>query len=105
VGRRARAPLIALTFNQGFAKILDGVAAQALVECDHGGSRIFGALDTKVVIYDELQTDAEPAINDEVDALAQLLVPEAREAIAGQEAMDAVTTLAERLAAGEAIFP
>jgi hypothetical protein len=103
VGGRASAPIIALTFNQGFAKILNGVAAKALVECDHGGSRIFGGVDAGIVIYDELQCDKEPK-NGDIEQLAKALTPAAREAIDGQEAMDAVTTLADRLAAGEAIF-
>ena len=98
-GGRASAPIIALTFNQGFAKLLDGAAAQAIVECDHGGSRIFGAVDASVLIYDELHCDEEHD-NSSVADLAQLLTPAAREAIEGQEAMDAVSTLAQKIAEG-----
>lgn len=99
VGGRVTAPVVALTFNQGCAKILQGVSARALLEEDHGGSRIDGPVEVPVVIVDELVTDEEapPAtLND----LARLLTPDARAAIAGLGTMDAATKLVELLAAG-----
>lgn len=105
VGGRVAAPLVALTFNQGFAKILHGVSARALLEADHGGSRIFGPLDVPVVLSDELVTDDGPPVSADLDALAKLLTPDAAAAIAGLEPMDAASKLADMLAEGQRLFP
>ncbi len=104
VGGRVTAPVVALTFNQGFAKILQGVSARALLEADHGGSRIYGPMDVPVVLIDELVTDEPVRKPADVDDLARLLTPDAGAAIAGLDPMDAATKLAEMLAAGETLF-
>jgi len=105
VGGRVVAPLVALTFNQGFAKILDGVSARALLEADHGGSRIYGPVDVPVVLFDELVTDHKALEPADIDDLAALLTPDAAAAIDGLEPMDAASKLVEMLAAGQRLFP
>jgi len=104
VGGRVIAPVVALTFNQGFAKILQGVSARALLEADHGGSRIYGPVEVPVVLFDELVTDENALAPATLDDLARLLAPAAGAAIAGLGTMDAATKLVELLAAGETLF-
>lgn len=104
VGGRVTAPVVALTFNQGFAKILQGVSARALLEADHGGSRIYGPVEVPVVLFDELVTDEKALAPATLNDLARLLAPAAGAAIAGLGTMDAATKLVELLAAGETLF-
>ena len=104
VGGRASAPVVALSFNQGFTKVLAGVAAKAIIEADHGGSRIFGPVDAGVLIYDELVTDDDDRDNGEVADLAALLAADARDGIADLDPMDAASKLIELVVAGRAIF-
>src|SRR6185295_6149176 len=54
VGGKISAPLVFFSFNQGFAKVLNGCDAQLLIESDHGGTRIFGPVNAEFVIRDEL---------------------------------------------------
>lgn len=104
VGGRVSAPLVTLTFNQGFAKILGGVKARVLIECDHGGSRIFGPVDAATVTYDELVTDDPDRENASMTDVAKQLNAKAAAAIADLEGLDAATKLVELVAEGEPIF-
>jgi len=103
VGGRVAAPIISLTFNQGFAKILGGVAARIVIESDHGSSRIFGPVDAQAVSYDELQLDDERD-NAGADAIINLLAPAIRSDVEGLDGMDLSAKLIELLEAGKTIF-
>jgi hypothetical protein len=72
------ARLIFFSFNQGFAKVLDGCKAKALLESDHGGTRVFGPVTADIVIRDEIVVDDEDALPEgiELDTLRSIFVDE-----------------------------
>ncbi|MDB4995175.1 MAG: hypothetical protein JWM74_2607 [Myxococcaceae bacterium] len=105
VGGKLTAPLVTLTFNQGFAKILGGVSAKALIEADHGGTRIFGTLQAKALLFDELTVDDEDREPGEPEDLVKLLAAPAKKAIADiDDDMEIATKLAEHVVAGKPLF-
>ena len=120
VGGRVSAPLVTLTFNQGFAKILGGARARALIESDHGGTRIFGPVDAAVVSFDEMRLDDERE-NASTAELLKHLTDNAASVVAGEDAAagededddeddddldvgEVASKLIELVANGEAIF-
>jgi hypothetical protein len=58
VGGKLETKLAYLSYNQGFATIMDGCFSKILLEFDHGGSAIFGDIQTQYYEYDELRTEA-----------------------------------------------
>jgi hypothetical protein len=119
VGGRVSAPLVTLTFNQGFAKILGGATARVLIESDHGGTRIFGPVDAAVVSFDEMRLDDDERDSASAAELLKHLTDDAARVVAGEDAAagedddeddddldvgEVASKLVELVANGEAIF-
>ncbi|MEQ1501331.1 MAG: hypothetical protein ABMB14_03830 [Myxococcota bacterium] len=104
VAGHTRASFVCLDYNQGFAKLLGGCHATALIEADHGGSRIFGTVEVRFLRRDELMLDED--LDDSPAALlSELLSDDVRAQVMEKaDGWDLGATVCERFDEGARVF-